>query len=225
MPTDLTCGHGSVRGCVIRIAELAADGSTPSGLGLYVSDDMVEITIAPEVQDGDVLEQRTACGDYAIDFKDADRERWYNLTLKLASPNATISALLVDGFETYLNMGGDTIGGKFPPLGKVTPGNGVSIEVWSDRLDDTGQNLDGTYPYYQWALVRTRNWRRVPTPSFGNAVNEVSFVGRGFMNNNWGNGPANDWGTLDTTDTPLAYQVAASTPSPSCTLGAVPHQS
>lgn len=224
MPTDLTCEHGSIRACMMRVASLAADGSTPSGPGhMYVTDSLVELVLEPEVQEGDSIEARNACGDFAIDFKDDDRIRWWNATLKLIEPNAGLSALMASGFTALTNGGGDTIGGKFPALGKLTPSNGVSIELWSIRLDDDGQTKDGTYGYYQWALPRTRGWRPT-TRTFGNAALENEFVGRVFMNDGWGNGPVNDWGVVDTTETPILYQVVNSIPSALCGVQATPAQ-
>lgn len=218
---DLTCAHGSIRACIMRVAALAADGSTPCGNSLYVTDTLVELTLEPEVQEGDSLEQRNGCGDFCIDYKDDDRIRWWNATLKICEPNAELSALIAAGFSK-LTDGGDTIGGKFPPLGQVVASNGVSIELFSIRLADDGQTKDGTFGYYQWALPRTRGWRPA-TRAFSNAVLENEFVGRVFANDNWGNGPNNDW-DVDTTDTPLLYQVTNTLPSSSCSLQTVPAQ-
>lgn len=224
---DLTCGHGTVRACMMRVAALAADGSTPCGNGMYVTDTLVELNLTPEVQEGDGLEQRNACGDFCIDFKDDDRVKWWNATLKICEPNAELSALMSAGF-TKLTSGGNTTGGKFPPLGRVVQSNGVSIELWSIRLATDGQTKDGSFGYYQWALPRTRGWRPVAR-EFGNKVFENEFQGRVFANSNWGNGPVNDWMNgatpLDTTDTPIAYQSINTIPVSSCTLGSVPVQS
>lgn len=222
MADDLTCDHGSIRACMMRVAALATDGSTPCGNGLYVTDTLVELVLEPEVQEGDSLEQRNACGDFCIDFKDDDRIRWWNATLKLCEPNAGLAALLASGFTALTNGGGDIIGGKFPPLGRVTPSDGVSIELWSIRLAVGGQTKDGTYGYYQWALPRTRGWRPT-TRTFGNVPLENEFVGRVFMNDNWGDGPANDW-DVDTTDTPIVYDVVNSIPDAACGLQTVPAQ-
>ena len=217
-----TCA-GSIRSCMMRVAALAADGSTPSGDGnLYVTDTLVELVLEPEIQEGDSLQQQNACGDFCIDFKGDDITRWWNATLKICEPDAELSALIASGFTT-LTDGGDTIGGKFPPLGRVVAGNGVSIELWSIRLDEDGQLKDGTFGYYQWALPRTRSWR--PTGrTFGNAALENEFVGRVFMNANWGNGPANDW-TVDTTDSPIIYDVVNTIPTSACGVQATPAQS
>lgn len=219
--SDLTCAHGSIRACMMRVAVLAADGSTPSGGGMYVTESLVELVLDPEVQEGDSIEQRNACGDFCIDFKDDDRIRWWNATLKLCEPNAELAALLASGF-TALTDGGDTIGGKFPPLGRVVANNGVSIELWSIRLADDGQTQDGTFGYYQWALPRTRGWRPT-TRTFGNAALENEFVGRVFMNSNWGNGPGNDW-DVDTTDSPIIYDVADTIPEAACGTQLIPAQ-
>ncbi len=218
--SDLTCGHGSIRSCMMRVAVLSSTGTTPSGAGkLYVTDTLVELAMEPEVADGVSIEQINACGDYCIDFKDDDRIRWWNATLTICEPNAELSALLASGF-TALTSGGDTIGGKFPPLGVLTASNGVSIELWSVRLDDDGQLQDGTYGYYQWALPRTRGWRPA-TRTFGNAALENQFVGRVYMNDNWGNGPANDWGSIDTTNTPILYRAINTIPESACGVQAI----
>jgi hypothetical protein len=199
----------------MRVAALAADGSTPSGEGkLYVTDKLVQLALDPEIRDGDAIEVPNACGDYCIDFKGDDITRWWNATLELCEPDAELSALIASGF-TALTAAGDTVGGKFPPLGRVVPGNGVSIELWTLRLADDGQTQDGTYGWYKWALPRTRSWR--PTGrTFANSSLQNQFVGRVFMNSNWGNGPANDWGTIDTTDSPLIYDVTNTIPTSVC---------
>lgn len=207
---DLTENHGSIRACMMRVAALSATGTTPSGGDMYVTTSLVELTLSPEVLDGDSIEQRNGCGDFCIDFKDDDRVRWWNAQLLICEPNAELSAMLVAGFSTFTD-GPDTIGGKFPPLGRVVQSNGVSIELWSIRLDDDGQTRDGTFGYYQFAMPRTRGWRPADR-AFTNAPLQNQFVGRVFMNDNWGNGPVNDW-DVDTTETPLAYQVTNTLPS------------
>jgi hypothetical protein len=209
---------------MLRVAELAADGSTPSGAGnLYVADVFTELTFDPQVQEGDELTLRNACGGYCVDFKDDDRIRWWNVTLKLCSPSAELANLMAN--FALLTDGGDTVGSKFPALGTINPGNGVSLEFWTLRLDDDGslQAGDG-FPWYQWALPRTRGWR--PTGrTIGNNPLEHEFVGRAFMNDGWNNGPANDWGTHDTTDSPIIGPLAvADIPSGQCGVQATPAQ-
>ncbi|HLF99334.1 MAG TPA: hypothetical protein VI916_02610 [Acidimicrobiia bacterium] len=216
---NLTCDHGSIRACMMRIAELSATGATPSGNDLYVSNTLVELVLEPEVREGESIEQQNGCGDYCIDFKGDDITRWWNATLKICEPDAELSALIASGFVA-LATGADTVGGKFPPLGRAVPSSGVSIELWSVRLAEDGQTQDGTFGYYQWALPRTRSWR--PTGrTFGNTALQNEFVGRVFANSNWGNGPANDWGTHDTTDSPLIYIADAAPPVSACGLQVV----
>jgi hypothetical protein len=201
---------------------LDATGDTPSGPGrLYVTDAMIELALDPEVLDGRDFSRLDACGDYCIDVKDDDRTRWLNLTMRLCTPDAELRAMLARG--TTITALGDTIGYKTPDLGVApTPNYGVSIEVFTWNLDSTGKVQDGLYPWRRWVLPRTKNWREAGR-SFNNDILATELVGIAITNDNWGNGPANDW-PYGSTLSPLMDALSRTIPDTSCGVQTLPLQ-
>lgn len=174
--------------CRIRIADLYSNGVPAQGAkSLYVSDQQISLTIALNLSTGDDFEQKTGCGDVCFSFKDRDKIKNLNLTLSICTHEPELTQLLVGG--DLLTSGSDTVGYALPAVGSVGNVNGVSLEGWTKNI--RGSTLDEDFPYVRWVFPRTY-W----TPSdktFENGPIVAAFTGTGEENDNWFDGPVNDW--------------------------------
>lgn len=198
-----------VQACAIRVARLDTDGTPLAGLtGMYVSDALVTATFTPVYTDGDEIEDKNACGVVGVNFRGDDTFKRGDFSLQIITPDPFLSEMLSGG--ELLDVPGLPAGFQAPPIGAVT-GNGVSIELWSKRIDDG--DLDADFPYAHWAYPKLRNLRMQPH-THANASLQPAFSGQSVENANWYDGPAGDWPA----DSSRCYQwvPAATLPTPSC---------
>jgi len=186
-------GAASIQACALRVARLAADGTTPAGASnMYVSDSFIRLLAAPQVEDGQEINVPNACGKNVVSHKDADKITRLNLTLELITPDPELLELLTNSL--LIQDAGSTVGFAYPKLNEPLAQNGVSMELWSKAV--IGGQQAAALPYWRWVLPKTYNWRfgdrewtngHMPNVLTGIAVENVNF----------GNGPTNDWNGPD----------------------------
>lgn len=199
--------------CRMRVARLAADGTTPAGAtNMFVTDIQVEVNLEPDVQQGQEISEQTGCGNYAVPpFRLPDYVKWRNGTLTMAYELPEFEELTCGG--SLITSGGNTIGYAEPPDGLQAPGFGVSMELWAERLEDGFQAA--TNPWIWTLLARTYNWRKGPRRWFL-GVYAPTYLFQVGKNVNIGNGPNNDW--PGPSDRPMATVHSAVNP-PAASLG------
>lgn len=212
-----------VQACMIRVAKLnATTGAPVAGASQgYISDALVSVAFEPEYVDGAEITQDNACGNRVIDYRAPDQFRRGNVTIQLATPDPYLSALLSGG-TVLTGSGGDAgrIGFAAPPLGvlNTTP---ISVELWAKRPDMATGGLDADSPYAKWVYPLIRDLRLVGYTQ-ENGPFLPSFTGRAFENDNWGNGPWNDW--LAASDRVFQWMPTATMPTAACGPATVPAQ-
>lgn len=197
-----------VKACRLRVARLGSDGvPEPGAENLYVSDALVLITASPEIEAGTETIERNGCGDICVNLKDEDKVKRYTVTLTVCTPDPQLHEILVGG-----RVAPDGLGYMFPRLNSAISPNGVSIEAWAWRPLSDG-SLDATYPYAQWAFPRVKL-----TPgerSLQNGALQNPFTGFLTENENWYDGPANDWRDVPF-EGPFGWQAVADIPDADC---------
>jgi hypothetical protein len=178
-----------VQADAIRVALLAANGAPLPGAGnLYVSDALTTLTITPVYKDGTEIEEENAAGEVCVSYQGDPSLKWAEVEIELCTPDPYLEAMLGSG--TVLDLGGDVPPGfAMPAIGKIQ-GAGVSIELWSKRVNNG--DLDPDYPYAWYAYPKIVQLR----PGARNHANESikpTFTGRALENVNWQDGPTNDW--------------------------------
>lgn len=184
---------GVIRACAMRVAELDGSGvPNPGAQNLYVTDQLVELTATPNVVNGPEIRQDNACGEAVVSVKSDDLIDRYNIELTIATPDPELTHLLVGGLlETDADpafVGATGYGA--PQLNVNEKPNGVSIELWSQRITDGA--LDPEFPYLWTIWPRVKSMRLGPMRWF-NGVQTRPFVGNAIENANWFDGPLNDW--------------------------------
>lgn len=177
-----------VHACAMAVTLLSSDGSPVVGASnRYVTDALTRLGFAWEVEEGDQIREKNACGAVKVDYRaPADLVRG-NLTIELVTPDPYLESLLSDG--TVLTPTGDRVGFAAPPLGPQSEMT-VGIEVWAKRILDG--KLDPDFPYAWW-LYPWVTKLRPGDHEHAQANLARSFVGEAYENAQWLDGPLNDW--------------------------------
>lgn len=119
----------SIQLCALRVARLAADGTTPAGAtNMYVTDKLAELGITPQYEEGDEITVKGGCGQILVAFKDMDRLKRLEISLTLESVDPELIELCTG--STLITTGGQSMGFSLPAVGAAAI-NGVSLEGWS----------------------------------------------------------------------------------------------
>lgn len=196
-----------VHACRMRIALLDVDGvPLPGPENLIVSNALATMDVTHVYTDGTEIEDKNACDEVLVYYRGPDTFKRADVSLSILTTDPYVQAFLSGG---QVLEDGDRVGYAAPPLG-VVQGNGVSIELWSKRIDDG--DLDADSPYGWWVYPRVRNLR-LGNHQHGPVTLRPAFSGQAYQNPNWFDGPLNDWpATSDRvwqwipTDTLPAYQ-------------------
>lgn len=195
--------------CAMRVARLEANGvPDPGANNLYVTDSLATLTVTPVISEGEEVEVKNACGEVCVNVKDCDRLKRLDLSLGLCYPDPQLLELLTGG---VVLTSGNAVGYGMPPLGQAACPNGVSVEVWAKRYDVAGAP-DADFPYEHYALPRTY-WQH-GAKTFENGPIQIELNGFATENDNWFNGPANDWPVAS--DRVMQSLPKASVPTASC---------
>lgn len=177
-----------VQVCALRVGRLSSTGAPSLGASnMYVTDNLISIAITPEVEEGDEFLQKNGCGSICINYRSHDQIKRLGVELSLCTPDPELSEILSGG--TRLTNGA-AVGWAIEALANQTAPNGVSLEFWTRRIDDSGAP-DATYPYAWWTMPRV--YLKPGGRTFENGPLISEFTGFAIENAVWGNGPNNDW--------------------------------
>ena len=202
---------GQVSVCALRVARLQDDGvPLPGADNLYVSDALAELTVTAVYTDGEEIEENNACGATLVSYRAPDTFKRLDFTLNLVIPDPELSEMLSQNSEAITASGG-RVGYGYPSIGQLPSLGGVSLEFWSKQIDDGTQDAD--FPWAWWVMPRARNLR-VGDRTFGSGAVPTSFAGQAYENENWFDGPLNDWPS--TSDRVLQWIPSATIPEAAC---------
>lgn len=184
----------SLQACYLRVAKLQTSGA-PVGTANtgYVTDSLISVQAAVNIQTGDEFTQKNGCGNLAQYFKQCDKIKSLSLTMNLSQLDATLISFLT-GAE-LLTSGGLAAGWQYP---KVTAAcaTGVSLEVWTKAWDSTQQatpaSTGGNAAWWHWVFPKTV-WT-LGSVQLDNALMVVPVTATATENALLtANGPFNDW--------------------------------
>lgn len=181
----------SLQAVAIRVARLYASGVPAQGSNnLYVSRGFTEMVSTPVLDTGDEFKTKAADGALCVNYKDCDRLQRLDLTLDLCVLDPELMEILLNSSASTLDPGNGGSGFAAPIVGDPDCPTGVSVELWTKRIDDSGA-LDAELPYEWWAFPRTF-WQLGPK-TFNNGPMSHPLTGFANENPNWYDGPNNDW--------------------------------
>lgn len=179
-----TCA-GSIKVCRMRATRLTASGAPLEGVtSVYVTEQIVEMGMTPEVTEGDEKEVLNGCECLALSYRSPDRTKRYTFELK----NALLEPALIEmmaGLTIIPGVGvGSVIGNVLADdtASCVGTPNGVAIEMWSEAWSGGGP-LAG-FSHIHWIFPRTI-WRVGEWTLNGDFL-EVSMTGYSIPNGLFG---------------------------------------
>jgi hypothetical protein len=176
-----------VQACALRVARLGPDGvPAPGANNLYVSDALTTMSVTPVYTDGNEIELKNGCGQVKLSYRAPDSFKRLDVSLTLDTPDPYLQEFLSGG---DVLSDGARRGFAAPPIGEIT-GNGVSIELWSKRIDDGALDADDPYAWHVYPRItnlRLGDWTHEDGPLV------PVYSGQAYQNPNWYDGPLNDW--------------------------------
>lgn len=197
--------------CAVRLALLDGSGvPDPGAANLYVSKQVVLMTVAPNLEKGVDLTQKTGCDEIDFAYKGQDQLKEWTMGITFTTPDPDLVYLLAGGAK--ITKAGKTIGYGSPAIGTIGNSNGVCLEGWTKNIK--GNTLDGTYPYLRWVFPKT-TWVH-GEKRFDNTPITHPFTGEGFENPNIYDGPANDFPDVNESYRSMTYFADTSLPTTQC---------
>lgn len=179
------CCPKSIKACALRITrqnecDVALDPLTPNSR--IITSGFMELNLSPDVENGEDITTKNACGDICIRDKDCDRLKGFDVELKLCGVPLPVLEMLT-GLTLLSDGAGGFNGGVMRESKAAACETSKALEVWSRNADKTC-NADGTISnlYIQWVLPRTDNWEISGGLNFTNGSLEV--VVKGYAENN-----------------------------------------
>lgn len=218
-----TDNAASVRGLVLRVTRLQADGSPQvggtNGCDSYISTGFVSFTFTPAYNESDEISITNAAGNVCVYYKAPDTLQSVEFGLELCDPDPILTEMLVGG--TALSTPGtggnvDVIGYAAPRVGDAVSADGVAVEVWTQAV--IGGKSANTRPYWHY-LFPHATFRMDGERVLENGNLATVFAGVGAGNANFGTGPEIDttgitpavdgdafaWAFPAITDRPFSY--------------------
>lgn len=176
-----------VQGCALRLAYLDPNGvPTPGAGNLYTSDALSEATMTPVYEDAEEITEKSACEKVIVNYQGPPTLKRGDLEIKILTPDPYLMQFLGGG--DVLSDSGIN-GFAYPPIGTVVD-RPISIEIWAKRIDDG--EIHAEYPYAWWVLPWVARLRHGPRV-WNNGAWVPTFNAQLYENENWFDGPLNDW--------------------------------
>lgn len=179
------CCPSSIKACALRITrqnecDVALDPLTPNSR--IATSGFMELNLSPDVESGNDITTKNACGDICIRDKDCSRLKGFDVELKLCGIPLPVIEMLTGA--TLLSDGAGGFSGAVMRESKAAAcENSKMIEVWSKNaakvcsVDGAVENL-----YIQWVLPLTIDWEISGGLNF--TMNALEVVLKGYAQNN-----------------------------------------
>lgn len=183
------CCPKSIKACAMRITrqnecDVALDPLVPNSR--IQSAGFMEINLSPDVESGEDITTKNACGDICIRDKDCDRLKGFEVEIKLCGIPLPVIEMLTGA--TLLSDGAGGFNGAVMRESKdAACENSKALEFWSKNADKGQCTVDGVTQnlYIHWVLPRTINWEISGGLNFTNGPLEVTVMGYAENNPLW----------------------------------------
>jgi len=202
-----------IQACALRVTRLDAAGAsiaaTEPNSRVQIAA-FTNLTVAADVEAGEEIIVKNACGDIVVRKKTADRLKGFNLTLRFCSWSTLAVEMLV-GATLLLDDLGEVKGQVWPSTNDA--GDALAqLEVWAVNTTPTGLND----VYSQFLLPKTSIWQLSGNLDFANGPIQLELSGYAEENSNWTPSDESEWDASDITDIraggPIAWQNSAELP-------------
>lgn len=126
----------SIYACALRLARLSATGATTAGAtNGYVSNNLITLSVTPDIDEGTDFSAKNACGDDAFPVKDRPTTKRLNLSMSLEVKDPEITELLTSNplilstpaSARVLTTDGTTVSGSFVLTSPTMAASGTDI--------------------------------------------------------------------------------------------------
>lgn len=202
-----------VQCCAVRVTALNLDGSTVVGASSsYVTDSMVKVTMKPVYVTGDEIKESNACGASYVDFVSPPTKTRDDIEFDFLTEDPNLLSIMIPQ-GAVLTSGGAT-GFAGPPIGQQS--GQCAVELWTKRIN--GGVVDPTFPYAHWLFPYVNNLQE-GDHEFSSTVGHLILSGQALENQNFFDGPANDWPVAS--NRTHQWLPTATLPTADCTFDAV----
>ena len=168
------------------------------------------LTLAPDVEAGEEIAIKNACGAVCVSRKLPDSLKGFNLTLRFCGWS-TLAAEMLVGASVLLN--GSTVRGQVWPSSITDTTQSTQIELWAVNNAPTG----ASDAYIHFVLPKTYNWQLSGNLDFTNGAVQLELSGYAEKNPNWTPSIAAEFEAGDTAAIqaggPFAWVTAAALPT------------
>ena len=134
----------SLKGRVMRLTRLDVCGTPVVGdCSTIVTAGFISVEFAPEVESGEEYTQKNAWGDFCISEKDADRNKWVNVSISMCEVDPDVLDLVGGG--NPISDGTDTIGASF---GQESGLEAFAVEVWTKQAGGSCEGGNPEWGYF-----------------------------------------------------------------------------
>jgi len=185
------CCPKSIKACALRITRLndcsvALDPLTPNSR--IQTAGFMELNLSPDVESGEDITTKNACGDICIRDKDCDRLKGFDLELMLCGIPLPVIEMLTGATLLEDPDNPENIVGAVMKEAKSLPCEEPrSLEFWSKNADKNVCAPGGTTgnQYIHWVLPRTINWEISGGLNFTTGALEITLSGYAENNPQW----------------------------------------
>jgi hypothetical protein len=179
----------SIKACAMRLTRqndcgIVLDPLVPNSR--ILSSGFMEINLSPDVESGEDITSKNACGDICIRNKDCDRLKGFDVEIKLCGiPLPTIEMLTG---ATLLSDGAGGFNGAVMRESKASPcTDQVMLEFWSVNANKGACTVDGASSdlYIHWVMPTSNNWEISGGMNFTVGALEITVTGYAENNPLW----------------------------------------
>jgi hypothetical protein len=195
-------------------AEGNVSGTTDNS---YVTDNVTQVTLTPNIETGNTFSQRNGCGCSVARFKANDIFNWFEFSFQNSALEPQLMAMLL-GAST-IDDGADVVGMAFQgALACDEDEPAVALEFWTQHV--VGSGPDGLHPWVHWVFPKTV-WQ-LGDNTFEEGIALPTVQGFSRTNTQWGEGPYGD-GPPDVQDISEGgwWKTATTPPAADCASGDV----
>lgn len=194
--------------CAVRATRLGADCTPLTGdNNTVVAGALATATFTADVEEGQRIEPKDACGNIVFTSTDPDITKRYTVALEFITWDLALLEILTD---SLLQLGATGSPWEDQIMGVERPGSqtphkfGTALEIFSRTAlgDGACGDAEDVPPYMRHILPRV--YLRPDDVTFANDAITMKLSGWGASNPQWGEGPYGDW--------EAANPMAASTP-------------
>lgn len=180
----------SIKGCAMTMARqdecgVVLDPLTPNSRIMTAG--FMQATFSPDIEGGEDITTKNACGDICIRDKDCDRLKGFNVELMLCGVPLPVLEMLIDVTLLESTIQGDFKGGVLRESKSAPCADPKQIEIFSKNTNRDQCTVAGlsTQIYVDWLLPHTKNWEISGDLVFSTGALEVTLSGYAENNPNW----------------------------------------